>query len=57
MTSKADFKQQWKIASPEERRDRLNFLGADREKSDDEWREHHALAEMVAEDEAVPKTE
>lgn len=51
MTSKADFKKQWDKNTPEERRFRLNELGAITEKDDDTQREHDALAEMVAVDE------
>lgn len=51
MTSKADWTDQWSENTPEERRGRLNELGAVVEKTDEEWREHDALAAMVADDE------
>jgi hypothetical protein len=51
MTSKADFKKQWEKNTPEERRERLNELGAMPERDDDLEREHDSLAEMVAVDE------
>lgn len=51
MTSKADFKTEWSDNTPEERRARLNELGAMPDKEDDLLREHDALAEMVADDE------
>jgi hypothetical protein len=53
MTSKADWKADWMKAgvTPEERRTRLNELGALVEKDDEQWREHNALAELVADDE------
>jgi hypothetical protein len=51
MTSKADFTLQWKDSTPYERRQRLNELGSNTEKDDELWREHDALAAMVALDE------
>lgn len=55
MTSKHDFKEQWNDTSAEARRERLDALSLiitpDHEHTEDERREHDALAEMVAEDE------
>lgn len=51
MTSKAEFHTQWQLKDPAERRARLNELGANENRTDDEEREHDALAAMVAEDE------
>lgn len=51
MTSKAEFMSKWSENTAQERRARLNQLGAVEVKTDDEKREHDALAEMVAADE------
>lgn len=51
MTNKHDFKKYWSDQETEHRRTRLNELGANENKTDDEQREHDVLAEMVAEDE------
>lgn len=53
MTSKADWKKSWGADKhqPHDRRARLNELGALPDKDDELWREHDALAEIVANDE------
>lgn len=53
MTSKADYEKQWEDSEPIERRARLNELAAKgySECTEDERREHDALATMVAVDE------
>lgn len=51
MTSKAVFYALWERKTAQERRARLNELGAKGPQSDDEQREHDTLAAMVAEDE------
>lgn len=56
MASKADFTNQWKDSTAEERRARLNELGSNEEKDENEWREHDALAALVAEDEDAVRT-
>jgi hypothetical protein len=56
MTSKVDFTKQWQDSTPEERRARLNELGSNEEKDENEWREHDALAALVAEDEDAART-
>lgn len=51
MTTKKQYEQQWKNSEPHERRARLNELGSNENKTDDEQNEHDALAGMVAVDE------
>jgi hypothetical protein len=53
VASKKDFTDKWMTHTAEERRARLNELGSIVEKSDDEQREHDALATVVAQDETA----
>lgn len=57
MTTKKGFTDQWATHTPEERRERLNELGSIAEKTDDEQREHDALATSVAVDETAALVE
>lgn len=51
MPTQDDFTKTWESNTPEERRARLDELGAIEDMSDDQRQEHDALATLVAADE------